>query len=118
MRWHEAAVYRPPLLKSDARVAQSPHYGEFSAIVVLHTLLQLILGREEFNCCGVLHVEFACKLHFLEIQLQAIEAFISLELQREPAAGSVRWEAIYEEAAEAAVWKKHQKGIPPHFYPW
>ena len=35
-----------PLLKSDAHLAQSPYYEMFSTIVVLHTLLQLILGRE------------------------------------------------------------------------
>ena len=35
-----------PLLKSDAHLAQPPYYEMFSAIVVLHTLLQLILGRE------------------------------------------------------------------------
>ena len=50
-----------PLPKSDAHLAQSPYYKMFSAIIVLHTLLQLILGREEFSCCGV---ELACIFHF------------------------------------------------------
>lgn len=90
----DAALYRQLLLKSGAHLAQSPHYGEFSTIVILHALLQLILDREDFNCCGVLHVEFVCKLHFEKFNCRpwcCQKHLLDWSSKKEPTAGSARW---------------------------